>query len=269
MAKKTDEYGVPYPEHERAEWTAPEGGYLEKRIAEVRGVRSYRRNIYRDEKMTHMEASLSLDAPEAVFAQLKGAADSVLADAGEKPYLDTLGTVPESTAPSGMEGLDMGALALLVQRDEICAKYGFISREATASHFITVTDRLGQTIDLLDEKVLAVVTAWADAWYWLRFEESGGHGLAVAGLKALEGRKAGPEAKAKTKSEKEAILRDEFAKLDPRDQWKLESAAFQMMAPLAKRFAEAKHSPYTLSTLKKEITRLKLVKDAKIRQRSA
>lgn len=269
MVKKTDDFGVPYPEHERAEWTAPEGGFLEKRIAEVRGLRSYRRNIYRDEKMTHVEASLGLDAPEAVFAQLKGQADTVLSEAGEKTYLETLETVPDSTAPSGMDGLDMGALALLIQRDDICEKYGFISREATASHFVTVTDRLGQTINLLDEKVLAVVTAWADAWYWLRFEESGGHGLALAGLKALEGRKAGPEAKAKTKSEKEAVIREEFAKLDPRDQWKLESAAFQMMAPLAKRFAEAKHPPYTLSTLKKEITRLKLVKEAKARQRSA
>ncbi len=263
MSKKADEFGVPYPEHERAEWTEPKGGFLETRIAEVRGLRTYRRNIYRNPEITAAEASLATDAPDSVFEQLQAIADGVLQEAGEKTSLETLNALDDDRAPSGLPGLDLGSAALLIQRDDIAKKHGWLSREVTASHFLTVSRRLNQMFDLRDEATLNMLTAWADAWYWLRFEESGAHGLSIAGIKALDGRRAGPEAKAKAKAVREGMLREEFAKLDPRDQLWLDAACVELLAPLAQRFTSAKHAPYTAKTLRKEISRLKLVAKAK------
>lgn len=263
MTKKTDEFGVPEVPHERAEWDGPEGSALTKVIAEVRGIRTYRSEVYRNEDLTSLARKVGLDDPTTTFGLLKEMADTVLTDAGEKTYVETITSVPDSMAETGVPGINMGAAALLLQRDALQKKHGFLSREATAAHFVTLTDAVGLKFDLQDEETLALLTAWADAWYWLRFEETGAHGLTYTGMKALAGRQTGPAKKAKVKALASEMVRAEFAKLHPAAQRSLDAAVVEMLAPLADRLTEANLVPYKASTLRKELTALGLVRDAR------
>lgn len=264
---KDDDLEIPVIPHERLWAPGKAGSVLKGRVVEVRGLRSMRKDIYHDAGWNAVEdASPDHNNPGMVFDWLNQSADRVLKAAGEKTRDEVVATVQDAPPFGTPEANEVYKLAFGQNLVEVTGRHGALSREATAARWLLMSDDITYSLRLFDDAnsdLLERLMHWADAWYWLRFEESAAHYLAFSGLKSHQGRKAGPEARAKAKQARERIIREEFANLHPGSQRTLDAALFDITTPLAARFAKAGYEPYTQGTLRKELTRLKLVKEAR------
>ncbi|MGW9331578.1 hypothetical protein [Bosea sp. NPDC055594] len=207
--------------------------------------------------------------PGVVFAWLNQSADRVLKAAGEKTRDEVVASVRDAPPFGTPEANEVYKLAFGQHLVEVTGRHGALSREATAARWMLMSDDITYSLRLFDDAnhdLLERLIHWADAWYWLRFEESAAHYLAFSGLKSHQGRKAGPEARAKAKQARERIIREEFLNLHPASRLNLDAAVFDITTPLAARFAKAGYQPYTQNTLRRELSRLKLVNEARSAQ---
>jgi len=209
-----DHLNLPEIPHERAEQPGRPHSVLKSAHIERKGIRYHQLNEYHDPALGSalglVDRTMTGDDPAFIREWLIERANAVLRKAGELDYSQVLGTVEDSKAPTGVEGMDAGLVALFINFAKIIARRGYLSRESNAARFLALNDQVGSVIGPNVEK-WEVMMEWADAWYWLRLEESTAHYLAVEGAKAIAGRATSAPKRAEQKKIKLQFIAHAFA----------------------------------------------------------
>lgn len=260
-SQEDDDLNLPEIPHERTSHPGKPDSVLKAAHVERRGIRYHRQNEYYNPKLGLADRMMTGDDPAFIREWLIKRANAVLRKAGELDYFQVLDTVEDSKADVGVEGMDAGSVALHLNFANVIQRHGYLSRESNASRFLAMNDRVGSVIGSDIEK-WEVMMEWADAWYWLRFEESAAHYLAFSGIKALAGRQSSAPKRSFQKQQQHAVIREEFIRLKLAGQ-KLDVVVADLMEPVNERFRHYGWKLYVTTTMRRAIASMKLVSNAK------
>lgn len=174
---------------------------------EQRGVLRHVRRVNHDPTLTAMHAILDNPSPMQDHDDLRQAAESILTEAGEPSYLQTL--MAASAANKDSDGnLDQAAIsrAIAAWHNGITERHGVVSRQGVASWFLCSLDYLG-TLGELSDGQWSAIFMFAKAWQNLALDESGGHQRIVAAEVSRSNLASGSDTRHQNKVEKLKALR--------------------------------------------------------------
>jgi hypothetical protein len=177
----------------------PETG-LRGTVIEQRGIRATRTNVFDDPVLSIAELILQDRDPLSLFTILHEAAKNRLKAAGE-PSIDTVAGNKDEPALASQ----VVSQAVYDWLYGIMDRHGELSPVMIAARFLEIGDLLGSELKLSHAK-WTLIFAYCDAWHWLHFEERGEHDLAIAGYRAVQGRSAGPAAKAAVRKARDELI---------------------------------------------------------------
>ncbi|GEP04828.1 hypothetical protein [Methylobacterium oxalidis] len=201
MSEKKGDLSQKSGAYERAEQTFEYSFGTERRVAEVRGLRSNLSRVFYDASgkinvhLTAAQSSLDGKEPVDKYLKLFEAADRFLRAKGEMGYSEAsslLGTEP-------LEGMSLSPeeFSLLLWQSQIVQKYGSVSQEALAARFIWLSEGISR-LAAENEKQLSSIFSFSEAWHEWQSEIEGEHLAAVQSTNARSNlRKSGSARTAK------------------------------------------------------------------------
>jgi hypothetical protein len=180
--------------HSRSVVTAPNNSPLKETRYEIRGVRVYAREIFKDAALTIAAAKLQRSAADN-YVSLFEAANKCLNDEGERDFLsviDQIDNLKNETSAANHQELDDVSFAAWA--GAVAERKGSLSTPAIAAEFLRASDHLHRRLPE-DPQLREAIYTLAQAWHWLAFEVEGDHELATQGLRSHMGLVKGPERK--------------------------------------------------------------------------
>jgi hypothetical protein len=243
---------------ERAEVVVEHPHGKEKRVSEIRGLRSnLSRTFFKpsggiDLQRTLAHFVLERFTPTDQYLTLLQSAEALLAAKGEAT---ARGKSEEATKIAAGESSEVAAdlrfVLLAVWRSQIAGKYGTVSAEALSSSFLysaeIVYEKLGH-----DSKLLEEVFSFAQAWHEWQSEVLGEHEAAAKSVASSANlRKAAPKRR-ESKAERSAVVRaamDRHWVTKPNHHGLKNATATSILEEVNRNLVAAGHKPYTKDSL--------------------